>query len=301
MKKIIYSICAAFCFGALFFSSGLSAQHALVFQTDFGLEEPAVASMKGVAFSVSPELNMFDITHEIPKFNIWEAAYRLDQAASYWPKGTVFVNVVDPGVGTNRKSVVLKTRSGHFFVSPDNGSLTLVAESLGIGEVRAINEKVNRLEGSQRSHTFHGRDVYAYTGARLASGIITYEQVGALLEPSVMKLNYAKPQLKNERITGNVPILDAHYGNVWTNISVDLFDRLNLSVGDEAWVKITDNGQELFKQKVKFVNSFGGVEIGSPLIYINGVLNLAIGINQGDISMQYEIKPGPDVLFEIWK
>ena len=218
MKKIFYSICAAFCFGALFFSWGLSAQHALIFQTDFGLEEPAVASMKGVAFSVSPELNMFDITHEIPKFNIWEAAYRLDQAASYWPKGTVFVNVVDPGVGTNRKSVVLKTRSGHFFVSPDNGSLTLVAESLGIGEVREINEKVNRLEGSQRSHTFHGRDVYAYTGARLASGIITYEQVGALLEPSVMKLNYTKPQLKNERITGNVPILDAHYGNVWTNI-----------------------------------------------------------------------------------
>ena len=98
-----------------------------------------------------------------------------------------------------------------------------------------------------------------------------------------------------------MPILDAHYGNVWTNISVDLFNQLNLNVGDEVWVKITDNGQELFKQKVKFVNSFGGVEIGAPLIYINGILNLAIGINQGDIAMQYEIKPGPDVLFEIWK
>lgn len=143
-------------------------QNALVFQSDFGLEEPAVASMKGVAYGVSPELKMFDITHEIPVFNIWEAAYRLNQTAKYWPAGTVFVSVVDPGVGTDRQSVVLKTKSGHFFVSPDNGSLTLVAETLGIAAVRKIDEAVNRLEGSERSHTFHGRDVYAYTGARLA-------------------------------------------------------------------------------------------------------------------------------------
>jgi S-adenosylmethionine hydrolase len=285
----------------LFLSPSVWSQHALVFQTDFGLEEGAVASMKGVAFGVSPELNMFDVTHEIPRFNIWEAAYRLNQVANYWPKGTVFVNVVDPGVGTARKSVVLKTKSGHFFVSPDNGSLTLVSESLGIEEVREINEKTNRLEGSERSHTFHGRDVYAYTGARLASEIITYEQVGELLEPSVMQLDYAEPKLINKKIIGNVPILDAHYGNVWTNISVDLFDRLDVNIGDEAWIRITSNEQELFMQKVKFVSSFGGVDIGEPAIYINDILNLGIAINQGDMAKKFNIKPGPDVLFSIWK
>ncbi len=149
------------------------SQNALVFSTDFGLEEPAVASMKGVAFSVSPDLKMYDITHEIPRFNIWEAAYRLNQTARFWPAGTVFVSVVDPGVGTDRQSVVLKTESGHYFVSPDNGSLTLVAENLGVAELREINEAVNRLAGSEKSHTFHGRDVYAYTGARRAADKIS--------------------------------------------------------------------------------------------------------------------------------
>src|SRR5690349_18725586 len=153
-----------------------SQSKALVFQTDFGLKDGAVSAMKGVAYGVSPEIDMFDLTHEIPAYNIWEAAYRLHQTASYWPKGTVFVSVVDPGVGSDRKSVVLKTLSGHFFVSPDNGTLTLVAEYLGISELRQIDEKTNRLKNSDSSYTFHGRDVYAYTGARLASGMISFEK-----------------------------------------------------------------------------------------------------------------------------
>ena len=176
------------------------SQSALVFQTDFGLKEGAVASMKGVAYSVSPELNMFDITHEIPVFNIWEAAYRLNQTAGYWPAGTVFVSVVDPGVGTERKSVVLKTESGHFFVSPDNGSLTLVAETLGISAVREIDEATNRLKGSERSHTFHGRDVYAYTGARLAAGVISFKQVGPRLKNTITAIEYKRPAIQNGRI-----------------------------------------------------------------------------------------------------
>ena len=104
--------------------------------------------MKGVAMGVSPDLKLFDITHEIPAYNIWEAAYRLEQTVPYWPAGTVFVSVVDPGVGTNRKSVVLKTKSGHFIVTPDNGTLTLIAESLGIEAIREIDEAVNRRKGS---------------------------------------------------------------------------------------------------------------------------------------------------------
>jgi S-adenosylmethionine hydrolase len=134
--------------------------------------------MKGVAVSVDPTLFIYDITHEIPAYNIWEAALRLDQAAGYWPSGTVFVSVVDPGVGSERRSVVLKTLSGHYFVSPDNGTLTFVAESLGVAQVREIDEATNRLRNSGESYTFHGRDVYAYTGARLAAGLISFEQVG---------------------------------------------------------------------------------------------------------------------------
>src|SRR5438552_19061232 len=117
----------------------LSAQNKIVvFQTDFGLKDGAVSAMKGVAMGVSPDLKLFDLTHEIPAYNIWEAAYRLQQTAQYWPAGTVFVSVVDPGVGSSRKSVVLKTKTGQYFVTPDNGTLTLVAQNSGIDELREI-------------------------------------------------------------------------------------------------------------------------------------------------------------------
>src|SRR5687768_8875001 len=174
-----------------FTSCGTSTQP-IVFQTDFGLKDGAVAEMKGVALSVDPSLELYDLTHEIPVFNIWEAAYRLYQTAPYWPKGTVFVSVVDPGVGSDRKSVVLKTLSGHFFVTPDNGTLTLVAEQLGIEEIRIIDETTNRLKNSDSSYTFHGRDVYAYTGARLAAGVITFDQVGGKTLKDVFKIKYQK-------------------------------------------------------------------------------------------------------------
>src|SRR5215471_10843228 len=116
----------------------------VVFQSDFGMKDGAVSAMKGVATEVNDELKLYDLTHEIPAYNIWEAAYRLQQAAPYWPRGTVFVSVVDPGVGTTRKSVVMKSKTGQYFVTPDNGTLTLVAEQLGIEEVREIDESVNR-------------------------------------------------------------------------------------------------------------------------------------------------------------
>ena len=282
-------------------SNNALSQNALVFQTDFGLEEPAVASMKGVAYSVSSELMMFDITHEIPKFNIWEAAYRLDQAAKYWPTGTVFVNVVDPGVGSERKSVVMKTKTGQFFVSPDNGSLSLVSETLGIDEIREIDEDTNRLPGSERSHTFHGRDVYAYTGARLASNQINFEEVGPKISTKVTSISHPDAKIKNNVISGYIPILDTHYGNVWTNISTELFDIFDLSYGESVNVKIQKNKEILFKEKVVYGKSFSEVKIGEPIIYVNDILNIGIAINQGDMAEKYKIKASPDMLIEITK
>ena len=118
----------------------------VVYQTDFGLKDGAVSAMKGVAVGVDPALRLDDLTHEIPAFNIWEGAYRLNTTVPYWPAGTVFVSVIDPGVGTDRRSVVLKTESGHFVVTPDNGTLTLVSKSLGIAGLREIDEVSNRLQ-----------------------------------------------------------------------------------------------------------------------------------------------------------
>src|ERR1700754_5149735 len=185
---------AAMISGLLLISFWGSAQNRIVvFQSDFGLKDGAVSEMKGVAMGVSTELKLFDLTHEIPAYDIWSAAYRLQQTVPYWPAGTVFVSVVDPGVGTERKSVVLKTRTGQYIVTPDNGTLTLIAESLGISEIREIDESVNRRVDSKKAYTFHGRDVYSYTAARLAAGVIRYEQVGPLLaKQEVVAIPYQK-------------------------------------------------------------------------------------------------------------
>jgi hypothetical protein len=268
-------------------------QAALVFQSDFGLKDGAVACMKGVAFGVDPNLKMFDVTHEIPAYNIWEAAYQLKQTAPYWPSGTVFVSVVDPGVGTERKSVVLKSKTGHYFVTPDNGTLTFVAEDMGIEEVRQIDENTNRLAGSEKSYTFHGRDVYAFTGARLAAGAITFEQVGPRLEPKVVAIPYEKPRFENGAVWGNIPILDVQYGNIWTNIDEATFKKLDVEYGMMVSVQIKNDGRVIYSGKMPYVRTFGDVPVGQPLLYINSLLNVSFAINQDSFAKIYKVGSGP--------
>ncbi|GAA7439566.1 S-adenosyl-l-methionine hydroxide adenosyltransferase family protein [Helicobacter pylori] len=250
--------------------------------------------MKGVAFSVDSNLKIFDLTHEIPPYNIWEGAYRLYQTASYWPQGSVFVSVVDPGVGTKRKSVVLKTKNGQYFVSPDNGTLTLVAQTLGIDSVREIDEKANRLKGSEKSYTFHGRDVYAYTGARLASGAITFEQVGPELPAKVVEIPYQKAKATKGEVEGNIPILDIQYGNVWSNISDKLLNQAKIKRNDILCVTISKGSKKKYEGKMPYVASFGGVLEGQPLVYLNSLLNVSVALNMGNFAQKYQIKSGAD-------
>ncbi|RFM33715.1 DNA-directed RNA polymerase subunit delta [Chitinophaga silvisoli] len=266
----------------------------IVYQTDFGLKDGAVAEMKGVALGVSSFLQLFDLTHEIPAYNIWEAAYRLQQTAPYWPTGTVFVSVVDPGVGSSRKSVVLKTKSGHFFVTPDNGTLTLVAKQLGIAAIREIDESRNRRQHSAESYTFHGRDVYSYTAARLASGMITFEQVGPKLADSVVRIPFQEPVYKNHVISGNIPVLDIQYGNIWTNIDGPTFNQLKLKTGDTMHVKIFHADTLIYTGNIPYVTTFSAVPDGAPLAYLNSLLNVSFALNMDNFSLRYHIYSGPD-------
>jgi S-adenosylmethionine hydrolase len=277
----------------LFLISGILAQNKLlVFQSDFGLKDGAVSAMKGVAMEVSPDLKLFDLTHEIPAYNIWEAAYRLEQTVPYWPAGTVFVSVVDPGVGTERKSVVLKTKTGQFIVSPDNGTLTLIAASLGIQEVRQIDEAVNRRQGSQQSYTFHGRDVYAYTGARLAAGIIHFEQVGPSLPPTVVRIPFQKAVIEGKTVKGTISILDVQYGNIWTNIGGDLFKQLDCRFGDQLHVIIYHQGILQYEGDMPYEQTFGAVAKGQALAYLNSLLKLSFALNQDDFAKTFRVSSG---------
>ena len=274
----------------------------VVFQSDFGLKDGAVSAMKGVAMGVATDLNLFDLTHEIPAYNIWEAAYRLEQTVPYWPAGTVFVSVVDPGVGTNRKSVVMKTSSGQYIVTPDNGTLTLIASSLGIAAIREIDEATNRRKGSETSYTFHGRDVYAFTAARLASGAISFEQVGKLLPNEVVKLNYQQADMDGpKKIKGTVAILDVQYGNVWTNISSDLFREFEPKIGDKIQVKIFHGKQKVYDGVMPYSATFGEVPKGKPLLYMNSLMQVSFALNMASFSSVYKVYSGSDWTVEISK
>ncbi|PAM95829.1 DNA-directed RNA polymerase subunit delta [Flavobacterium sp. IR1] len=274
--------------------TGFAQNNVLVFQSDFGLKDGAVSAMKGVAVGVSPDLKIFDVTHEILAFNIWEAAYRLSQTAQYYPAGTVFVSVCDPGVGTARHSVVLQTKSGHYFVTPDNGTLTLIAEQLGIQEVREIDEVKNRRQNSNESYTFHGRDVYAFTGARLASKTIKFEEVGPKLPNEVVKIEYQKPVFEKGIVKGGIPILDIQFGNVWTNIDKKTFANLDVKAGEFLKVQVFNGTKKVYEGKLKLVNTFGEVAIGTDVCYFNSLLNFSLAVNQGNFSEKHKTYSGAD-------
>ncbi|EGE1369673.1 acetolactate synthase [Shigella boydii] len=297
MKKTLATLFLLTCLG----SSSAYADNALILQTDFSLKDGAVSAMKGVAFGVDHNLKIFDLTHEIPPYNIWEGAYRLYQTASYWPQGSVFVSVVDPGVGTDRKSVVLKTKSGQYFVSPDNGTLTLVAQTLGIDSVREIDEKANRLKGSEKSYTFHGRDVYAYTGARLASGAITFEQVGPELPAKVVELSYQKAKATKGEVKGNIPILDIQYGNVWSNISDELLNQAEIKLNNTLCVTISEGSQQKYAGKMPYVASFGDVPEGQPMVYLNSLLNVSVALNMDNFAQKHQVASGADWNIDVKK
>ena len=265
----------------------------LVFQTDFGLVDGAVSAMYGVAYSVAPDLKIHDLTHDITPFNIWEASYRLIQTINYWPEGTVFVSVVDPGVGSDRKSIVVKTNSGRYIVTPDNGTLTHVIRLEGIAEVRQIDETVNRLPRSGESYTFHGRDVYAYTGARLAAGIIDFEGVGpALSKDTLVSLPIVEPYLDGNAVCGTIDVLDVRFGSLWTNIPRTLFLETGIRYGDRVSITIENDTRCVYRNIILFGKSFADVYVGEALVYVNSLDCVAVAINQGSFARAYNVGTG---------
>lgn len=265
----------------------------LVFQSDFGNSDGAVSAMHGVANSVQSGIPIFEITHQIPQYNIWEASYRLLQSIGYWPSETVFVSIIDPGVGSDRRAVVAKTKNNHYIITPDNGTLTHVKQFHGIVEVREIDESVNRLPNSGESHTFHGRDIFAYTGARLASGVIQFEEVGPLFNPTeIIGLPLKNSVIVDEVITGNVDIIDRPFGNLWTNISRAQFIEIAKQHGDSFEVTISTDGRTIYNNIMTYGRSFADLHIGEPLVYVNSLDNIGIAINQGSFADAYRIGTG---------
>lgn len=276
----------------------------LVFQTDFTYKEGAVSSMYGVVKCVDRELEIMDGTHELPQYDTWSASYRLYQSLQFWPEGTVYVSVVDPGVGTSRRACVAKTVDGYYIVSPDNGSLTHVKRMIGIESVREIDESVNRLKGkgTEGVAIFHGRDLFGYTAARLASGIIDFEGVGPEYPvEEIVEHPILEPTVTPGKVEGIFEINDPNFGNLWTNIPLNEFKGAGFEYGDYVNLVVKHEGETVFEKKVLFHQSFGYAQKGDPMIYNNELMKVAVAVSQGDFCGEYNLSYGPEWTVEFTK
>lgn len=269
----------------------------LVFQSDWTYAEGAVASTYGVIKSVDSDIDIITATHEIPQFDIYSASYRLYQYMDFWPKGTIFVSVVDPGVGTSRKACVAKTKNGYYVVTPDNGTLTHIDKYFGIEEVRVIDEKINRLHRADNNYVsiFHGRDLFGYCAARLASNIITYEEVGPKYNvDEIVRLPILEARINGDYIEGIFEINDPNFGNMWTNIPLDMFNEFGFKHGDVIHTLIYKKDELLYDLKLPYYDSFCKAEDYSIMIYNNELNKIALAKVLGSLCKDYNLSYGSD-------
>lgn len=270
-------------------------KRAVVLQTDFGEGNVSVSTMKGVCRIVDPTLEVFDSTHSVRPFDVLKASDALFYVIPFWPAGTVFVSVVDPGVGTSRKSCVALLENGSYVVTPDNGTLTYIKDRLGIKQVRQIDETANRYPTTRGVHIFHGRDVYAYTAARLAGGVIDYEGVGPEYPVSqIVEAPYVKPRKLPDGVYGMIADSSTHFGLVTTNIPFRWLAECGMEYGDNVKIRIEHAGGCVLEEIVPIAKSFGFVPEGSDLVYNSETSMIEVATNRRNMVVERNLGDGAD-------
>jgi len=260
-----------------------TARPTIVFMTDFGTANDAVAICKAVMIGIAPDARIMDITHQVTPFSIEEGARFLAGVSPYYPAGTVFVVVVDPGVGTSRKAVIVKSKKGQFFVLPDNGLISPVLERDGLDSAREITN-TGWMIGEAVSSTFHGRDIFSPAGAHLAAGW-DYTLVG----PEVQELMRLTPKVSltsDKGIDGEVIALDDPYGSLITDVPGEEFKNLGYKLGDKVTVQLNKKPFTL-----PYVKTFMDVPVGEPLLYVDSRGRVGLALNQRNFSQVNKITP----------
>jgi S-adenosylmethionine hydrolase len=287
----VFSVLAALVFAV----AGLACAHAqdsqakapptVVFMTDFGVVDDSVALCKGVMYSIAPDLRIVDLSHQVTPFSILDGARFLYGSTPYFPEGTVFVVVIDPGVGSARKAVVVKSKRGQYFVLPDNGLMTLVQDRDGIEAAREITNR-DWMIGAALSSTFHGRDIFSPVGAHVAHGE-DWTKVGPEINVNTLvRLDITAAHLDEHGLTGEVIATDGPFGNLVTNISGEDFLKLDYGRGQNVHVAIGKN-----ELNIPFVRTFSDVGLKKPLLYIDSRGHIALAVNQGSFAAVYAVKP----------
>ena len=264
-------------------SQARSQRPTIVFMTDFGTANDAVAICRAVIYGIAPDVRLTDITHQVTPFQIEEAARFLAGVTPYYPAGTIFLVVVDPGVGTSRKAVVVKSKKGQYFVLPDNGVITPVIERDGLESAHEITNR-SWMISDAISSTFHGRDIFSPAAAHLAGGW-DFIQAG----PEVKELVRLEPKtsVMNDRgINGDVIGLDDPYGSLITDVAGDDFKKLGYNLGDNVTVQIA--GKSVV---VPYVKTFMGVPVGESLLYVDSRGRVGIAVNQGNYATKFNVTP----------
>jgi S-adenosylmethionine hydrolase len=257
----------------------------IVFMTDFGVVDDSVAICRGVMYSIMPDVRIVDLTHQVTPFSIGDGARFLFGATPYYPAGTVFVVVVDPGVGSTRKAIVARSKRGQFFVLPDNGLLTLVEQRDGIDAVREITNP-DWMIGGKLSSTFHGRDIFSPVGAHVARGD-DWTKVGPeMAVQDLVRLELKASTLDDRGLSATIIATDGPFGNLVTNVAAEDFLKLGYARGQE--VPVTLGGKEM---TIKFVKTFSDVPLNQPLLYIDSRGRFALAVNQNSFAATYGIKP----------
>ena len=255
----------------------------VVFMTDFGVANDAAAICRAVIYGIAPDARIDDVTHSVTPYSVADGARFLAGITPHYGAGVVFLVVIDPGVGSARKAVIVKTRRGQYFVLPDNGLMTLVSARDGIEGIREITNP-KWMIGAKLSSTFHGRDIFSPAAAHLARGEDwrgAGPAVGGLVQ---LDLHLAHADANG--ITGEVTALDDPYGNLITNISGEEFAGLGYAIGDTVRVRVGDREMEM-----PYVHTFSDVPEGKPLAFIDSRGRLSLAINQRNFSEVYSVKP----------
>jgi len=265
-------------------TAGISAARpTIVFMTDFGTANESVAICKAVMLGIAPDARIMDITHQVTPFSIEEGARFLEAITPYYPAGTIFVAVVDPGVGTSRKAVVVKSKKGQYFVLPDNGLITLVLDRDGLDSAREITN-TNWMIQAPISSTFHGRDIFSPVGAHLASGW-DFTLIGPPVS-QLVRLTPKVPAITDSGIAGDVIALDDPFGSLVTNIPGEEFKKLGYILGDKLVVEINKKPVTL-----PFVKTFMEVPVGDLLLFIDSRDRVSVAVNEENYSRKFNVVP----------
>ena len=253
----------------------------VLFVSDFGERDGAVAACKGVMWGIAPSLRIVDLTHDVPAYDIETAGEVVEQTLPFYPAGTVVVAVVDPGVGSERKAIAILTKRGHLLVGPDNGLFTLVMRADGID--RAVELRDTRyFRAGQTSLTFHGRDIFAPVAAHLAAGI-PLDSLGPPIAPVMLEMRPAR--MTGGTIEGTVRYLEDPYGNVVTDIPAAMLDSLETRLGDSLEVSVGSRTLRL-----PWRSTFSDVPRGQALAVVHSRGLLSFSINQGDFASRFGVK-----------